>query len=209
MTVRACSDSQSESPNGEEANVARKTPHSLTTNGQAAVKKARGTWHDVQSSLESAADLTQSVAESATETVKGARRETAKRANAARDALAGRQRPRRRWTVIAAMASAGLGAAAGAVGARLLRRIKDDATPGTHTGTETPTTPASARQSEPAASGGVIVEPVTVTPITSDPATEPIRPRRSPDPLTTAPRDTGATPAKKPVNGINATKANG
>ena len=104
--------------------MARKKPHSLTTNGQAVAKKARGTWRGVQSSVTDAVDRGHTVADSAHDTITGARKETAKRANATRDALAGRSQRRRKWAVLAAAASAGIGAVAGAVGARLLGRMK-------------------------------------------------------------------------------------
>jgi hypothetical protein len=58
----------------------------------------------------------------ARKTVRGARRETARRTGAARDALAGR-RPRRNWSAF--LAFAGVGAALGAISARMAKRGPD------------------------------------------------------------------------------------
>jgi hypothetical protein len=131
--------------------VPRKTSHSIMdTTPRAVADKAKDTWSELSSTFETAVGRTQSAAHDAQDSlretrksakssvrqarknadkrvkearssVKSARNETGRRTNAARDALAGRQ-PRRRWPMLAGIFGIGIGAAIGALGARLTRR---------------------------------------------------------------------------------------
>jgi ElaB/YqjD/DUF883 family membrane-anchored ribosome-binding protein len=133
--------------------VARKTrslnASSLKSSGEALADTAVNTWNSVASTIEDVAARAQSVTSDAQgsvrgatksarkarknaqkqltdarKTVKGARRETARRTNAARDALAGRK-PRRGWTTFLTVIGVGIGAILGAAGARMAKRDAD------------------------------------------------------------------------------------
>ncbi len=138
--------------------MARKAPHSLKTNGRTAAKKARGAWRDVESTLADALDRGHDAAEGAARTITSGRRETAKRAREARDAITGRSKRRRRWGILATVASAGIGAVAGAAGARLIHRAQQvtvrpsnpiHPVPATPAGTMSPTPVPIAKQATP------------------------------------------------------------
>jgi gas vesicle protein len=131
--------------------VARKTSHSLmNTTPRDFADKAKDTWSELSSTLESAVGRTQSAAHDAQgslrdtrknakssvrkarknadkrvtdarRSVKSVRDESGRRTNAARDALAGRA-PRRRWTMLVGIIGVGFGAVVGAAAARLARR---------------------------------------------------------------------------------------
>ena len=171
--------------------MARKAPHSLKTNGRTAVKKARGAWHDVESTLADALDRGHDAAEGAARTINGTRRETAKRASAARDALTGRSQRRRRWGILAAVASAGVGAVAGAAGARLIHRTQQAAVRPTDPIQPVPATPAG-----------------TMSPGTVTPALVPIAKQATPEPVETAtprPRPSGRPVARPNAGGMPTT----
>jgi hypothetical protein len=133
--------------------VARSTARSLRANGHQLAGLAMDTWNGLAATVEDAASRARIASHDARESVRGAgasaraartkarkkarkqvkdarkqakgvRKETARRTGAAREALAGR-RPGHRWPAL--IAFAGVGAALGALGARLAKRPADDA----------------------------------------------------------------------------------
>ena len=95
--------------------------HSAAHDAQDSLKSAR---KDAKRSVEKARKNAQKSVQNARGSVKVTRREAARRANAARDALAGRK-PKRRWPALIGIVGVAIGAAIGAMGARKVAQDDD------------------------------------------------------------------------------------
>ena len=185
------------------AQDAQKTMKSTRKNAEDTARKTR---RNAQKSMKTA----RKQMKDARATVAGARKEAKRRGGATRDALTGR-RPHRRWALLAGAIGLGVGAAAGAVGARMARKdrhldelestlsesvpptggsVTADRPPAAVVKGGTPTTPVPTSQP--------IVKPQAVATKTEDPAT-------SPKAVVSKAYDPTTAPAQgNPVNGSTA-----